>query len=200
MGLRGEGGGAAGGGEDIGADVLTKSFGDGEAVEFFQAGGDASAGDDGGEDGADKFFRLIHQAGERKAGLVPFQHGEFVRVQGAAFGVAPDSGQLENFSRAGDEELFHREFGGGVEPEFCPFAVRGFAGGGEGFQVDFFPWGGDGVGGFDFGKAVGGEEGAGGLGEQGPPTEEGHTGGEAFGVPCRLRHFSSGVTGCQHAG
>ena len=186
----GERGGVIRGSEHVGAGVAGEGVGDGQALEAGEIGGYAAAGDAIRQDGAQEGLRLVHQPGQRLVGRIPFQHGEFVRVQGAALAVAPDAGQLEDLAGAGDQQLLHGEFGAGVQPERFGSAVGADAGGREGGQVDLLAGRGDGVGRFHLQKAVLGEEGARLRRQPCPAVQERHSVGQAVRVPDGLRHWS----------
>ena len=137
----------------------------------------------GRQDGAQKGFRFVHEAAQRGAGAVPFEHGEFRRVGGGAFLVAPDAGELEDRAGAAGEQFLHREFRAGVQPERKLFAANRVELGGEGFQVHLLAGGLDGVGRFDLGVAARGEEGACGGGEQRTAAQKGQARCEALRMP-----------------
>ncbi len=67
------------------------------------------ARDMGGE--RDKCGAIIHQPVEWSADPVPFEHGEFRRVQRRALTVAENMRQRKDLRLACGDELLHREFG-----------------------------------------------------------------------------------------
>ena len=112
----GQGGRVAFGGQHVRAGVAGEGLGDGEALEIGDRRGGAAVAYRGGEGGAEVGLGFVHQAGERGARPIPFQHGEFGRVGGAALFAAPDAGELEDRAGAGREQPLHGEFGAGVQP------------------------------------------------------------------------------------
>jgi hypothetical protein len=177
----GEGLGVVGLGEDVDAGVACESVGHGDALEGdVEAGGDAAAGDDGGQDGAQEPFGLVDQAGEVLAGGVPFEHGEFAGVKRAPLPVPPDAGELEDRAGAGGEQAFHREFGTGVQPERAGGAVGLLDRGAECAEMDLLAGCRHGVRGFDLVVAAGLEPGTDGAGKAHAATDGGMAGGEAL--------------------
>ena len=143
-----------GGGQHIGADVARERVRDGEAFDPRQIGGDAAAGDDRRQDGAQIRRGLVDQRGHVGAGAVPFQHGELGRMEIAALAVPPHPRELEDRPGAGDQQLLHGELRAGVQPERFAPAVGVFALGAEGAQVDLLAGGGNGVRRLDLGVAA----------------------------------------------
>ncbi len=67
------------------------------------------------KNGAQQSLTIIHQVAISRIGAVPFQHGEF-RVMGRGpFAVAERMGKLKDFGHARRQQLFHGEFGRGVQ-------------------------------------------------------------------------------------
>jgi hypothetical protein len=76
----------------------------------------AKPGDVGGVGGeAEDGGAVVHQVLVGRIGAVPFQHGELDPVARPALAVSPDAGEGENLLLPRCQQLFHREFGGGVE-------------------------------------------------------------------------------------
>ena len=128
-------------GQEIHAGEALESFGDGEA--FAVGAGRAvpvaqlrlSACPQGGRH---QCLAIGHQIFERGAGAVPFEHGEFARVQGAVFAISEGVGEGEEFGLAGGEQFFHGEFGRGVEVEdVAAAAVDRLAFRLEGMEMEF---------------------------------------------------------------
>ena len=92
--------GVLGGGQHIGADITRERFGDGEAFDAGEIRGDAAAGHDRRQDGAQICRGLLDQRVHVGAGSIPFQHGELGRMQIAALAVPPHPRELEDRPRA----------------------------------------------------------------------------------------------------
>ena len=173
-----------GGGQQIGADIAGEGLGEGKALEAARSVVTPRHSTDGRQHGAQQGDCLGDQPVERGAGAVPFEHGEFGRVQVAALAVPPHARELENRAGAADQQLLHREFRAGVQPERVPLAGRGDDMlGAEGGEMHLLAGRGHGVRGFDLGVAAGGEEGARRGRQQRAAAEIGRAGGEALGVP-----------------
>ena len=54
---------------------------------------------------------------------IPFEHGEFRMVQRRALAIAPDMLKARDPPLAGCQQLFHGEFGRGVEIHRLPFPI-----------------------------------------------------------------------------
>ena len=67
---------------------------------------------------------IVHQAGERRADPIPFEHREFRRMQSGPLAVAKDVREGKDLRLAGGDELLHREFRRSVQPGLGPRAVR----------------------------------------------------------------------------
>ena len=93
------------------------------------------AGDMGGE--RDERAAVVHHLRERRADPIPFEHGEFRRVQGGALAVAENMSQSKDLRLPGGEELLHREFRRGVQPGLARRAVRADEIGAKAVQVGF---------------------------------------------------------------
>src|SRR4029077_3206492 len=90
--------------------------------------------------GADEGFALVHQIAVGGPRPVPFEHREFRVVGGAALAVAKDMGELPDARQPRDQQLFHREFGRGVQVALDGAATaRVVQGGREGPQMRLEP-------------------------------------------------------------
>ena len=81
---------------------------------------------------------IRHQRAIVGTGAIPFQHGEFGVVGGAALAIAEGMGELEDFRHSRRQQLLHGKFGRGVEEE-RPHAVGFLEAGGEGTQMRLKP-------------------------------------------------------------
>ena len=131
-------------------------------------------------------FGFIDQGEEIGVWAVPFQHGEFGGMAGGALAVSKHSGELEDGAGAAGEEFFHREFGAGVQIfQGAGATILENLSCGENIEMYLLAWGGHDDRGFDLGVAAGGEEGAGGSGDQAAAAQERQARGEAIGMPGR---------------
>jgi hypothetical protein len=122
--------------------MVSKGFGDGEPLDLGMriAGAVAEAelfpaGDVGGE--AQHGEAILLRARIRFAGAIPFQHGEFRRVQVGALAIAEGAGEVEDPRLPGSEQFLRRELGRGMEIERAALAGRRPQLRREGMQVRF---------------------------------------------------------------
>ena len=126
--------------EEVDAGVPEKSlahgqaFGDGEWVGLAAAKGEARRARLSRRERQDA-RAILHQRLQRRADAIPFEHGEFRRVQGAALAIAKHPRERENARLAGGEQLFHREFGRRVQIGGPGAAVRPDHGRGKPVQM-----------------------------------------------------------------
>jgi len=130
------------GGEEVDPGVACDGVADREA---FEGGGGVAAGVAptqggracGGGSAGEQSGAVVHQALIAFLCAIPFEHAEFIGMFGAVFAVAPDMGEGKDTGFACSEQLFHREFGGGVQIARATCAVIVADGGFKGVQVGF---------------------------------------------------------------
>jgi hypothetical protein len=184
--------------KQIDAEAIAKGGCQGDELGLRQPGGDAAAAHLGWQHGAQQRQAFRHEVVHGGAGAIPFQHGEFGGMAGAALLVAPDAGQLEYRPGTADQQAFHGEFGAGVQPKRLPSAIDADAFGAEGGEMDLLAGRGHRIGRLDLGVAARGEEGADRLGEPRAAAQERQAGRKLLGVPGglgRLRHSSAMARG-----
>ena len=127
--------------------------------------------DMGGE--RDQRRAIVHQPRERRAGPIPFEHGELRRVQRRPLAIAENVCESKDLRLARGDELLHREFGRCVKPCFAGRAVRADEAGAEPVQVGLVAGRGLQGGGIDLDEVLGLEPAAGNRGDAGPQDSRG---------------------------
>jgi len=148
------------GGRREGGGVADPAVGDGrhqvDGREFLESVGDGDqpplgegvAGESGPQHrsrraspraGADQSDRIRDQRLIAGVGAVPFQHREFRMMGRRAIPISKRPRQLEYLGRAGDQQLLHGEFGGGVQIAGAGLPARRGQGRGEGEQMRLRP-------------------------------------------------------------
>ena len=89
------------------------------------------------------------------ARAIPFQHGEFGRMQRTALAIAEDAGEIEDFRFARCQQLLGREFRRGVQIKRAAAAVGPDSIGRKGMQMGLIARGDGQSAAFDLGKALG---------------------------------------------
>ena len=123
-------------------------------------------------------------------GPVPFEHGEFRVVQGAAFTVAEDMGEGEDPLLAGGKQLLAGKFGRGVQVEPVPAPIIGDEFGGEGADMGLVAGGDLQGGGIDLDEALRLEARAPGRDHVGAGPQEGPPVGMDMGAPPGRRRLA----------
>ena len=81
--------------------------------------------------------RIVHHLRPVGLGTIPFDHGEFRRVQRPRLAVAPDPGEIDDVRFAGGQQLFRCEFRRGVKVARFRRAALRLPMRGKGMEVRF---------------------------------------------------------------